>query len=65
MPVDVKLVDVVKRYGEAVVVDHINLEVETGEFFSLLGPVRLRQDHHPADDRRVRAADVGPDRAQG
>ncbi len=38
MPVDVKLVDVVKRYGEAVAVDHINLEVETGEFFSLLGP---------------------------
>ena len=36
--VDVRLVDVVKRYGEAVAVDHINLEVETGEFFSLLGP---------------------------
>ena len=36
--VDVKLVDVVKRYGEAVVVDHINLEVQTGEFFTLLGP---------------------------
>ena len=63
-PVDVKLVDVVKRYGEAVAVDHINLEVETGEFFSLLGSLRLREDHHPADDRRVRAADVGPDRAE-
>ena len=36
--VDVRLVDVVKRYGEAVAVDHINLEVQTGEFFSLLGP---------------------------
>ena len=36
--VDVRLVDVVKRYGEAVVVDHINLEVQTGEFFTLLGP---------------------------
>ena len=36
--VDVKLVDVVKKFGEAVAVDHINLEVEDGEFFSLLGP---------------------------
>jgi spermidine/putrescine ABC transporter ATP-binding subunit len=36
--VDVKLVDVVKKFGEVVAVDHINLEVEDGEFFSLLGP---------------------------
>ena len=36
--VDVKLVDVVKKFGDAVAVDHINLEVEDGEFFSLLGP---------------------------
>jgi spermidine/putrescine transport system ATP-binding protein len=36
--VDVKLVDVVKKFGETVAVDHINLEVLDGEFFSLLGP---------------------------
>jgi spermidine/putrescine transport system ATP-binding protein len=36
--IDVKLVDVVKKFGEAVAVDHINLEVQDGEFFSLLGP---------------------------
>ncbi len=36
--VDVKLVDVVKMFGDAVAVDHIDLEVESGEFFSLLGP---------------------------
>ncbi len=36
--VDVKLVDVVKQFGEAIAVDHINLEVRDGEFFSLLGP---------------------------
>jgi len=36
--VDVRLVDVVKRFGEAVAVDHISLEVRDGEFFSLLGP---------------------------
>src|ERR1700741_648600 len=36
--VDVRLVDVVKKFGDAVAVDHINLEVNDGEFFSLLGP---------------------------
>ena len=39
MPVvDVRLVDVVKRFGDTVAVDHIDLEVMDGEFFSLLGP---------------------------
>jgi spermidine/putrescine transport system ATP-binding protein len=36
--VDVRLVDVVKRFGDTAAVDHINLEVKDGEFFSLLGP---------------------------
>jgi spermidine/putrescine transport system ATP-binding protein len=36
--VDVRLVDVVKRFGETFAVDHIDLEVQDGEFFSLLGP---------------------------
>ena len=36
--VDVRLVDVVKRFGDVDAVDHIDLEVEDGEFFSLLGP---------------------------
>jgi spermidine/putrescine transport system ATP-binding protein len=36
--VDVRLVDVVKKFGEVVAVDHIDLEVRDGEFFSLLGP---------------------------
>jgi len=36
--VDVRLVDVTKRFGDHVAVDQINLEVEDGEFFSLLGP---------------------------
>jgi spermidine/putrescine transport system ATP-binding protein len=36
--VDVRLVDVVKKFGEVFAVDHINLEVRDGEFFSLLGP---------------------------
>ena len=36
--VDVRLVDVVKKFGDQVAVDHIDLEVRSGEFFSLLGP---------------------------
>ncbi len=36
--VDVRLVDVVKMFGDVAAVDHINLEVLDGEFFSLLGP---------------------------
>jgi len=38
VPVDVRLLDVVKRFGDVAAVDHINLEIEDGEFFSLLGP---------------------------
>ncbi len=36
--VDVRLVDVVKKFGDQVAVDGISLEVRDGEFFSLLGP---------------------------
>jgi spermidine/putrescine transport system ATP-binding protein len=36
--VDVRLVDVTKKFGDQVAVDRINLDVRDGEFFSLLGP---------------------------
>ncbi|HLO36522.1 MAG TPA: ABC transporter ATP-binding protein [Candidatus Deferrimicrobium sp.] len=36
--VDVRLVDVTKKFGDQLAVDRINLEVRDGEFFSLLGP---------------------------
>ncbi len=36
--VDVRLVQVVKRFGDYLAVDHVDLEVKDGEFFSLLGP---------------------------
>jgi spermidine/putrescine transport system ATP-binding protein len=36
--IEVRLVDVTKRFGDFVAVDSINLEVHDGEFFSLLGP---------------------------
>jgi spermidine/putrescine transport system ATP-binding protein len=36
--VDVRLVQVSKAFGDVYAVDHIDLEVNDGEFFSLLGP---------------------------
>jgi spermidine/putrescine transport system ATP-binding protein len=36
--IDVRLVDVVKRFGDSTAVDHISIDVKDGEFFSLLGP---------------------------
>lgn len=34
----VQLINVTKRYGSTLAVDHISLEIQRGEFFSLLGP---------------------------
>jgi multiple sugar transport system ATP-binding protein len=34
----VELHDVVKRYGQTVAVNHVNLKIEDGEFLILLGP---------------------------
>jgi spermidine/putrescine transport system ATP-binding protein len=36
--IQVRLVDVVKKFGDVAAVDHVDLEVHDGEFFSLLGP---------------------------
>ena len=45
---------VTKRFGDVTAVDDLDLDVADGEFMVLLGPVGLRQDHRPADDRRAR-----------
>jgi spermidine/putrescine transport system ATP-binding protein len=34
----VELIDAVKRYGDAIALDHVTLRIEPGEFFCLLGP---------------------------
>jgi spermidine/putrescine transport system ATP-binding protein len=36
--VDVRLVDVTKRFDDVVAVDRLSLEIESGSFFALLGP---------------------------
>ncbi len=34
----IELKDLTKKFGEQTAVDHVNLTIETGEFFGLLGP---------------------------
>ena len=51
-----RLAGVRKTYGDVVAVDGVDLEIRRGEFFTMLGPVRLGQDDLPAHDRRLRAA---------
>ncbi len=59
---DIELVGVTKRFGpNLVAVDAIDLTIPAGTYCCLLGPVRLRQDHDPAHDRRPRGADRGRD----
>ncbi|MGO9823545.1 MAG: ABC transporter ATP-binding protein [Solirubrobacteraceae bacterium] len=38
MPGEIRIVELVKAYGQVVAVDGISLEIAAGEFFSLLGP---------------------------
>ncbi len=38
MPIDVRLEHVTKRFHEIIAVDDLSLDIEHGEFFSLLGP---------------------------
>jgi ABC-2 type transport system ATP-binding protein len=34
----IEIIDLVKKFGEITAVDHLNLEIEPGEFFAVLGP---------------------------
>ncbi len=40
-----------KSYGSLAALDGIDLRIEAGEVFALLGPERRRQDHHARDPR--------------
>src|SRR6476661_4000723 len=68
-PVEVGVYDVVKRFGDAVAVDHVTIEVRRGEFFSLLGPsgcgktttLRLIAGFEEADSGRILLSDTDID----
>lgn len=38
MSVSIKATDVIKKYGDNVVIPNLNLDIKNGEFFTLLGP---------------------------
>lgn len=38
MSVDIKINNALKKYGDNVVIENLNLEIKKGEFFTLLGP---------------------------
>ncbi len=42
--------------GGVTAVDHVSLDIAQNEFFALLGPIRLRQDHASPHDLRPRHA---------
>jgi hypothetical protein len=54
---EVRLVGLVKRFEDVTAVDGIDLEVRGGGC-SRCWAVRLRQDHHAAAGRRVRAEEA-------
>ena len=60
----VRLEGIVKRHGATTVLHGVDLAIEPGEFFVLLGPVGLGQDDDAAHPRRPRIGERGP-RADG
>ncbi len=60
----------VKRYGDRVAVDHLDLEIGVGEIFGLLGPngagktstVEILEGYRRADEGSVRVLGLDPDR---
>jgi spermidine/putrescine transport system ATP-binding protein len=59
--IDVRLVGVVKSFGDVIAVDHVSLDIRRGEFFSLLGPsgcgktttLRMLGGFEQPDDGRI------------
>ena len=52
MTAAVELTGITKRFGDVTAVDHVDLAIEDGEFFAMLG-LGLRQDDDTSHDRRA------------
>ena len=56
----VELVNVGKSYDQKTnVIQDINVTIEPGEFFVLVGPVRMREKYNAANDCRIRRSHAG------
>ena len=60
---EVKLIDLVKQFGDVTAVDGINLQMPAGEFFSMLGPSGCGKTTTLRMIAGLRAADRGRDPA--
>ena len=58
-PAALELVAVSKRYDTTLAVDTVNLKIPAGSYLLPARPLRLRQDHDAAHDRRPRGVDRG------
>lgn len=47
----IDFIDITKSYNGNVVLDDLNLYIRENEFLTLLGPSRLRKDHHTSHAR--------------
>ena len=50
---EIRLEHVTKRWGKFYAVDDLSMVIQDNAFVTLLGSLRLRQNHYPADDRRA------------
>src|SRR3990172_4030956 len=64
-PPDIELVDVAKRFKDAVAVDHVSLSIPRGSFFSLLGPSGCGKTTTLRIIAGLEAADSGEVRLRG
>ena len=55
----IRFQNVTKRFGDFTAIDNLTIDIFEKEFFALLGPVGVWQDHDDADAGRVRDPDRG------
>ena len=55
----IKFSDIQIKFGNFTAIDHLNLEVNKGEFFTFSGTFRLRKDDDPSFTGRFHYPDEG------
>ena len=55
----IEIKDIVQKYDKNEVLHHMDLKIEDGEFFCLLGLKRMRKNHIAEHYRRLLNTDTG------
>lgn len=45
--------DIQIKYGNTIIIDHLDLKINTGEFFTFLGGIGMRENDNPACACRI------------